>query len=134
MKRIPLVAATLAMLATTPALALEPLAQEKYINDRLVAARVADRVRRECPSLDGRMVYAFTQARALQRYALNKGYSKDQIEAFLDSKPDRQRIYAQAEAYLAQGGARAGDAESFCRVGRAEMAAGSVAGSLLVAK
>ena len=44
MKLIPavLIAATLA----TPAAALEPLAQEKYINDRLIAARIADRTGR----------------------------------------------------------------------------------------
>lgn len=130
-----LAAVTLALLAAAPAAqALEPLSQERYINDRLVAARVADRIRRTCPSLDGRLIYAFGQARALKRYAEKKGYSAAQIDAFLDSKPDRKRIYAVAEAYLTQSGARAGDPESFCRIGRAEIAAGSVAGSLLVAK
>mgnify|MGYP002652946650 CR=1 FL=1 len=39
-----------------PAGALEPLSSEKYINDRLIAARIADRIRRECPSIDGRIV------------------------------------------------------------------------------
>ncbi len=70
-------------LTTVPAMALEPLAQEKYINDRLVAARVADRIRRECPSIDARMVTAWSQLRALVKYAENKGYSRDQMEAFM---------------------------------------------------
>ena len=80
------------------------------------------------------MIYAFQQARALERYALDKGYSKAEVEAFLDSKPDRQRIYATAEDYLARNGATPGDPDSYCRVGRAEMDRRSVAGSLLVAK
>lgn len=130
-----LVAASVAMTSlSSPALALEPLSQEKYINDRLIAARVADRVRRECPSIDARMVKAWNEARALKRYAENKGYSAAQIDAFLDSRTEKDRIYGIAERYLTQNGARKGDAESFCRIGRAEIAGNSVAGSLLVAK
>lgn len=128
--------ATAAICAATTVQAqnLPPLSQERYINDRLVAARVADRVRKTCPTLDARMIYAYTQARALKRYAEDKGYTGAQIEAFLDSKPDKQRIYAVAEAYLTQNGAQKDDPQSFCRIGEAEIAAGSVAGSLLVAK
>ena len=133
MKKLIAIALTAATLAA-PALALEPLAQERYVNDRLIAARVADRVRRECPSINARIVYAWSQARALKRYAENKGYSSSEIDAFLDSKQDKARIYAAAEDYLSRNGARKGDAESFCRIGRNEIASKSVAGSLLVAK
>ena len=133
MKKLIAIALTAATLAA-PALALEPLAQERYVNDRLIAARVADRVRRECPSINARIVYAWSQARALKRYAENKGYSSSEIDAFLDSKQDKARIYAAAEDYLTRNGARKGDAESFCRIGRTEIASKSVAGSLLVAK
>ena len=113
---------------------LPPLAQERYINDRLIAARIADRIRKECPTLGARIIYAFQQARALERYALDKGYTKAEVEAFLDSKPDRQRIYAVAEDYLARNGVTPGDADSYCRLGRAEMDRRTVAGSLLVAQ
>ena len=101
---------------------------------RLIAARIADQIRRNCPTIEGRIVFAFQQARALQRYALDKGYSKDQIDAFLDSKPDRKRIYAVAEDYMASKGVREGDEASYCKLGQAEIAANSVTGSLLVAK
>lgn len=133
MKNLIATALTAATLAS-PALALEPLAQERYVNDRLIAARVADRVRRECPSINARIVYAWSQARALKRYAENKGYPASEIDAFLDSKQDKARIYAAAEDYLTRNGARKGDAKSFCRIGRNEIASKSVAGSLLVAK
>lgn len=123
-----------AAILSTPAAALEPLAKEKYINDRLIAARIADRIRRECPSIDGRLVYAYQQARALQRYALDKGYTKAQVDAFLDSKSDKQRIYAVAEDYMSRNGVVKGNAESFCQLGRQEIANRTVTGSLLVAK
>ena len=55
-------AAAIAVMAlSSPASALEPLPQERYINDRLIAARVADRVRRECPTIDARIVYAWAR-------------------------------------------------------------------------
>lgn len=117
-----------------PALALEPLSQERYINDRLIAARIADRIRRECPSIQGRLIYAYSQARALERYALDKGYSRDQVKTFLDSKEERKRIYAVAEDYMARNGVVAGDPQSFCRLGMQEIAGRTVTGSLLVAK
>lgn len=121
------------LMAATPVAALPPLSENGYVNDRLIAARIADRIRRECPSISARMIYAYTQARALKRYARNQGYSEAQIDAFLDSKPDRARIYAVAEDYLATNGARKGDADSFCRIGRQEIARKTVAGSLLSA-
>lgn len=109
-------AATLSLTAL-PAAALEPLSQERYINDRLIAARIADRIRRECPSIDGRIVYAYMQARALKKYARDKGYSEAQIDAFLDSRADKDRIYAVAEDYMAKNGVKPGDAESFAAWG-----------------
>lgn len=131
------IAAVLAMatLGGTPVFAQTvPLSQEKYVNDRLIAARIADRVRRECPSYGARMVYAWGQARALKRYALDKGYSEAQIETFLDSKDDKKRIYAVAEDYLKRKGAKKGDAQSFCAVGDQEFASKSYIATFLVKK
>ena len=133
MKRLILPLALVAAFAS-PAAALEPLSTERHINDSLISARVADRIRKTCPSIDGRVIYAFSQARALKGYALAKGYSEAEIEAFLDSKAERARIYAVAETYLSQKGATEGDTESYCAVGRNEIAGKSLIGSLLVAR
>lgn len=132
MKLLPL--ALMGAMLATPAAALEPLSKEKYVNDRLIAARIADRIRRTCPSIDGRILYAYGEARKLKRYAERKGYSRAQIDAFLDSKDDKKRIYAVAEDYLVRNGATADDPESFCRIGRQEIQKNTVIGSLLVAK
>lgn len=125
-------AATLA--TAMPAMAQANMAEDRYLNDRLVAARVADRIRRECPSIDLRVVSAWSQARALQRYARKQGNSDAAIDDYLDSKPVKKRIYGIADQYLAQQGAKAGDAESYCRVGRDEIAKNTVSGSLLSAR
>jgi hypothetical protein len=129
MKRMMILALTLAM--ATPVFALPPLSENAYINDRLVQARVADRIRKECDAISARLVYAYSQARALKRYALEQGYTDAEIEAFLDSRAEKDRVKAAAEAYLAANGAVAGDAASFCALGVKEIAAGSIAGSLI---
>ena len=132
MKLLPL--ALIGALLATPAVALEPIAKEKYINDRLIAARIADRIRRTCPTIDGRILYAFGEARRLKSYAQNKGYSNAQIDAFLHDKAEKKRIYGVAEDYLTRKGAKANDPQSFCAIGKQEIAAKSIIGSLLVAK
>lgn len=132
MKLLPL--ALIGALLATPAVALEPIAKEKYINDRLIAARIADRIRRTCPTIDGRILYAFGEARRLKSYAQNKGYSNAQIDAFLHDKAEKKRIYGVAEDYLTRKGAKANDPQSFCTVGNQEIAAKTIIGSLLVAK
>jgi hypothetical protein len=115
----------------SPALALPPLSENSYVNDRLIQARVADRIRKECDSIAARFAFAYSQARALKQYALDQGYSEAEIEAFLDSKPDKDRVKAAAEAYLTANGVVAGNEESFCALGRKEIAAGTIAGSLI---
>lgn len=132
MKLLPL--ALIGALLATPAVALEPIAKEKYINDRLIAARIADRIRRTCPTIDGRILYAFGEARRLKSYAQNKGYSNAQIDAFLHDKAEKKRIYGVAEDYLTRKGAKANDPQSFCAIGKQEIAAKTIIGSLLVAK
>ena len=124
-------AAVIGAALVQPAAALEPLSQEKYINDRLIAARIADRIRKTCPTIGARIFYAYGQARQLQSYARKKGYSDAQIDSFLDSKQEKKRIYAVAEDYLARNGAKKDDPESFCKIGRAEIKKNTVIGSLL---
>ncbi|WP_207100604.1 DUF5333 domain-containing protein [Paracoccus shandongensis] len=128
-------AALLALsLAAAPALALPPLSQERHINDSLVQARVADVLRKGCPTLDARIIRAFGEARKLKRYALDQGYSEAQIDAFLDSKEERRRIYAEADRYMTANGVVSGQPETFCRLGRQEIERKTIAGSLLVAR
>jgi Family of unknown function (DUF5333) len=121
----------LSVVLATPVHALPPLSENAYINDRLIQARVADRIRKECDTINARFAYAYAQARALKQYALDEGYSEAEIEAFLDSRAEKNRVKAAAEAYLSANGVVAGDAASFCALGVKEIAAGSIVGSLI---
>lgn len=126
-------AATLA--ASAGAAALEPLGQNRYVTDRLVAARVADRIRKTCPDQIGaRMIYAFSQAYALKGWAKDQGYSGDEIDRFLKDKAEKRRIYDRAEEYLSARGAVKGKVEGFCALGYKEIKANSLVGSLIYEK
>lgn len=117
-----------------PAAAVEPLSENQYINDRLVAARIADRIRKECPTIDGRLLVAIKKARALKAYGTAQGYSDAEMRAYVESRTVKDRIYAIADDYMARNGVTKGDKESYCRLGREEIARNTVSGSLLVAK
>ena len=139
MKRVFRLALPLAMagiMATRAgASALEPLSQNTYVTERLIAARVADRIRKTCPDeIGARMLYAFSQAYALKGWAEDQGYSRDEIKRFLKDKTEKRKIYDVAETYLAANGAAGTDVAGFCALGKKEIAAGSIAGSLIYEK
>lgn len=130
MKKTLSLALMLAMAAAAaPAAALPPLGENDYVTERLIAARVADRIRKTCPDISARIFYAFSQARALKSWAEDQGYSEEEIDSFLDNRKEKKKIYARAETYLAENGAT--DEAGFCALGKAEIAKGSIIGSLI---
>lgn len=130
MKRLIL---TLTLLAS-PAFALDPINREPHINESLIAGRVGDVIRNTCPTISARMVVVYTKLRELERYARDEGYSEADFKAFTGNGAEKERMKAEAQAYLAAAGAVEGDVESYCKVGRDEIAKGSLIGELLRAR
>ena len=135
--------ATMLLCATlaAPALAAQPQAEvnatlraDAEIYNGLFAMAVGDQIRRNCDTIDARMVRALTFARGLERRARSLGFSEPQIRAFLDSREEKDMMRAHVERYFAQNGVRAGEPETYCALGRAEIARGSQAGALLRAR
>lgn len=124
---------TLAALLTlgSPALAREPLGEDAHIVHSLMSGRVADVIRNECSSITAKMFVVMGKLDDLEDYARGKGYTEAEVKAFLKDKTEKDRIKAMAADYLAKAGAVAGDEESYCKVGRDEIAKGTLAGSLL---
>lgn len=121
-----------ALMAGSGAGALEPLGQNKYVVDRLVAARVADRIRKTCPDeIGARMLHALSEASALQSWAIEQGYPKAEIKRFIKDKAEKRKIYDVAETYLAANGAKGNDVAGYCALGKKEIAADTIAGSLI---
>jgi hypothetical protein len=124
-------ASFVALVAPSGAFALTPLNQEEHINASLMAARVGDIIRKTCPTISPRWFTVYMKAKDLETYARKMGYQEDAVKAFLKNKDEKARVRAIAEAYMAEHGVVAGNVESYCKLGREEIAAGSLIGSLL---
>ena len=121
-------------LAGASASSLPPINQDEHIINSLLAAAIGDEIRKNCSTITPRMFRVYTKAKALERYALKKGYSEEEIEAFLESKDEREAMRARRDAYLQANGVVEADAESYCALGEKEIAAGSLTGFLLRAR
>lgn len=108
-----------------------PLAQEAHINDELRAAAAGDILRHTCPTLSARVFVFIGRVQDLENYARSKGYAEPEVKAFLDDDVQKARVKAEAQAYLAQAGAKSGDVESYCKVGRDEIAKKTPMGQML---
>lgn len=116
---------------TATAEARVPLREEPHINGQLLAAQIGDILRKTCPDASARYLVVYGKIQALRAYAGDRGHTADEVGAFLDDRAERQRIRAEAEAYLAAAGVATGDQESYCRVARDEVRRGTVTGEML---
>ena len=130
---LPLIAATL-MANASFATALPPLREVKEIDDGLFAVAVADQIRKECPSISARMFRALSYINALENRARDLGYSEEEIKAYVESKAEKARMRARGEAYLKANGVSYAAPETFCALGKSEIAKATRIGQLLRAK
>ena len=114
-----------------PAAARTALSENAHITESLVAGRVGDTLRKECPTISARLITAYSKLKELEKFARAQGYTEDEVKTFMKDPAEKARIKALAADYLTAAGAVEGDAESFCAAGQAEIAKGTLAGSLL---
>lgn len=135
MKRKTFVAAmAVSIMTTANASALTPLPKETHINHSLMSGVAADTIRKVCPSISARMLVAYKKLNGLKSYAVAKGYDEAAVRAFLKNPTEKARVKAMAAAYLKSHGAVVGNAESYCVVGREEIAKKSLIGQMLRAR
>ena len=123
-----------ASLIATPATAQPPLREVAKIDDALLDLGIADRIRKNCPSISARMIKAISYVRNLEKQAKAMGYSEAQIEAYTDSDAEKARMKKKGAAFFAAKGVDTSDPQSYCALGKAEIQKGSRIGSLLRAK
>ena len=121
----------MALAVAASAEAKVPLPDEPHINEQLIAAAEGDLIRNNCPAISARMFVVFDKMLQLKSYAEGKGYTEAEVKLFLKDKEQKARVKGAAAAYLASAGAVEGDGESYCSVGRAEIAKSTLLGSLL---
>ncbi len=111
-----------------------PLSQVPEIENTIFAAAVGHEISEICGSISPRRFKALGQAWKLKSRANDLGYSNAEIKEYVESDAEKARMRAKGEIYLKSQGAIYGQSETFCAVGRAEIAKNSAIGALLRAK
>jgi hypothetical protein len=107
------------------------IGQIEVISEGLINTAIAYEIDRVCDSLDGRRIEGINVLWSLKEHASELGYTDDEIRAFVDNDEEQDRLEAIARERLRNMGAVEGQPETYCTVGRTEMAAGSAIGRLL---
>ncbi len=133
MTRLAMAAAILGMITTT-ALAKPSLRSVERVENGLFSIVVADKIRKECSSISGRMVRAMTRMQNLADHAQDLGYSEREIRAYVNSDAEKARMKAKRDAYLANKGVVKSDPATYCAAGRVEIQNSTEIGALLRAR
>ncbi|MCK8484827.1 DUF5333 domain-containing protein [Aliiroseovarius sp. S2029] len=107
------------------------LRKDDRMHAELLSASIAYLIDENCPTLRLRKLRLLNKAFSLRRHAVSLGFTTKEVMAYVDSKAEQDRFRAIAEPMLAKRGAKEGDEESYCVIGREEMEKGTFTGSLL---
>ncbi len=111
--------------------ALPALRENKEIREGLISTAIAYEIGRKCDSLDSRWLAGLGFLNSLRSHALDLGYSRAEVSAFIDDDEEKDRLEEEARALLREKGGVEGKWDTYCAVGQAEIAAGSRIGLLL---
>ena len=87
-----------------------------------------------CESIEPRTLRGLTYLWQLKSRAAELGYSDADIEAYADSRTEKQRIRTRGEAYVRARGLNPEIDRDLCKLGRRGIKKGSQIGALLKAK
>lgn len=121
----------LTVLTAGVAQARPALQDVEKIENGLFAIAVADKIRRECDGISGRLFRARRVLRDLADHATGLGYSDAEIRTYVDSDVEKTRMRARRDAYLSDQGVVKSDPSTYCAVGRTEIQKSSDIGGLL---
>jgi Family of unknown function (DUF5333) len=129
-------ATLVALPASIPAAAQAkpPLREVSEIDNELYYIAIANEIAEICNDISGRRMKAIGVMWRLRSKANKLGYSDDEIRAYVESDTEKDRMRAKGESYLAANGAKYGQPETFCALGRAEINKNSAIGVYLRAK
>lgn len=123
-----------ALMAGSVAAARPALRDVKEIDEQMLRVGIALVISEQCNTILARKIKGITFLWTIKRRANELGYSDDEINAYRKSPVEKDRIRANGEAYVKSKGLNPKSATDLCTLGKAEIAKGSVIGSLLKAK
>ncbi|KQB98354.1 hypothetical protein AL073_05645 [Loktanella sp. 1ANDIMAR09] len=133
MKKIALgtVMALATVLSAGHASAQTALKDVAHVRDGIIAVGMAYEISEQCDSIRARLFRGYSYLQSLRSHASGLGFSDDEIDAYINDDAEKDRLEGIARAQLVALGAVADDSESYCAVGRAQIAANTRVGWLL---
>jgi len=107
------------------------LVTEEHINRSLLSAAISVGIARACPTMEVRQIYGLFKALELRNYARRLGYSDEEIEAFVESSEQQDRMKDWAIRYMTQQGVELDNNDTYCALGKYEIERKSLTGRLL---
>ena len=101
------------------------------VTEGLIAVGMAYELSEKCSSVGARNLRGLNFLWGLKSHLQELGYSDRAIDAYIDNKPEKDRLEAIARERLHSLGVRTDDPASYCTVARAQISQGTLAGSFL---
>ncbi|ARO15224.1 hypothetical protein BVG79_01882 [Ketogulonicigenium robustum] len=108
-----------------------PLGQVAQVTEPLITAAMAYEISRVCGAVNIRLLRGIGYLNGIKSTARGLGYSSVEIDSFVDDRTQKRNLEDVARGRLRDLGAIDGQPETFCAVGRSQIAAGSQIGRLL---
>ncbi len=114
------------------AVAAKPhLSEISIVTEGLIATGIAYEISEKCDAIRPRYIRGLSYLSSLKGYARSLGYSNDEIKAYTDDRQEEVRLVKIARARLESLGAIDGNEQSYCKVGKAQIAQKTAIGRLL---
>ena len=101
------------------------------VTEGLISAAIAWEIGDKCDGIDARILRGIGFLNGLKSTAREMGYSRSEIDSFVNSEVEKDRLEAIARQRLRDLGGVEGRWDTYCTVGRSQIAAGSQIGQLL---
>ena len=101
------------------------------VRDGIIYTGMAYEISEQCDSISARLFRGLNYLQSLRRHARDLGYSEAEIDAYINDGAEKDRLEDIARAQLTRLGAVPGEKDSYCTVGRAQIAANTRVGWLL---
>lgn len=124
-------AALLATIGAARADQYAALRADPEIENGVLIVAIGDIIRDNCPNIEDRRGRSIPFLVGLVRRAQSLGYSRSEVEAYVDNADERDRVEARARQWMVQEGADLETPETICALARAQISEQTAIGRLI---
>ena len=109
----------------------DALRSDPEIQNGVLIVAIGDIIRDNCPSIEDRRMRSVRFLIGLVGRAQSLGYSRSDVEAYVDDPDERARVEGLAQRWIVQEGGELSAPETICALARDEISAQSAIGRLI---